>query len=63
MGLDLVNVSMKLANRKGTKWKMGRPNNQAGCTKFGNLINRQGAIRVGRVSNFSKINKRAINGQ
>ena len=38
---------------------MGRPNNQAGCTKFGKLINGQGAIRAGRVSNFSEINKRA----
>ena len=54
MGQDLVIVSMKIANGKGTKWKMGRPNNQAGCTK---LINRQGAIRAGRVSKFSEINK------
>ena len=38
---------------------MGRPNNQAGCTKFGKLINGQGAIRAGRVSNFSEKNKRA----
>ena len=38
---------------------MGRPNNQAGCTKFGKLINGQGAIRAGRVSNFSEINKQA----
>ena len=38
---------------------MGRPNNQAGCTKFGKLINGQDAIRMGRVSNFSEINKRA----
>ena len=50
---------IKLANWKGTKWKMGRLNNQAGCTKFGNLINGQVAIRVGRVSNFSEIDKRA----
>ena len=50
---------MKLANWKGTKWKMGRPNNRAGCTKSGKLINGQGAIRAGRVSNFSEINKRA----
>ena len=38
---------------------MGRPNNQAGCTKFGKLINGQRAIRAGRVSNFTEINKRA----
>ena len=38
---------------------MGRPNNQAGCTKSGKLINGQGAIRAGRVSNFSEKNKRA----
>jgi len=38
---------------------MGRPNNRAGCTKSGKLINGQGAIRAGRVSNFSEINKRA----
>ena len=50
---------IKLANGKGTKWKMGRPNNQAGCTKSGKLINGQGAIRTGRVSNFSEMNNRA----
>ena len=33
---------------------MGRPNNQAGCTKFGKLINGQGAIRAGKVSNFAE---------
>ena len=38
---------------------MGRPNNGAGCAKSGKLINGQGAIRAGRVSNFSEINKRA----
>ena len=38
---------------------MGRPNNQAGCTKFGKFINGQGAIRVGRVSKFFEINKQA----
>ena len=38
---------------------MGRPNNQAGCAKFGNLINGQGAIRVDKVSNFSEMNKQA----
>ena len=38
---------------------MGRPNNWAGCTKSGKLINGQGAIRAGRVSNFSEKNKRA----
>ena len=38
---------------------MGRPNNQAACTKFGKLINGQGAIRAGRVSDFSEINKQA----
>ena len=48
---------MKLAHEKGLKWRTGRPNNWAGCTKFGNLINRQGVIRAGRVSNFSEINK------
>jgi len=37
---------------------MGRPNNQAGCTKFGKLIHGQDPIRAGRVSNFSEINKR-----
>ena len=37
---------------------MGRPNNQAGCTKFGKLINWQGSIRAGRVSDFSEMNKR-----
>ena len=52
-------MSMKLANRKGTKWKMGRPNDLTGCTKFGNLTNEQSAIKGGRVSNFSEINKRA----
>ena len=57
--MNTLIVSIKLANGKGTKWKMGRPNNQAGCTKFGKLINGQGAIRAGRVSNFSEINKRA----
>ena len=55
----LVNVSLKLTNGKGTKLKMGRPNNHAGSTKFGKLINRQGRIRAGRVSNFSEIYKRA----
>ena len=50
----MVAVSIKLANGKGTKWKTGRPNNQAGCTKFGKLINGQCAIRAGRVSNFLK---------
>ena len=50
-------VSIILANGKGTKWKMGRPNNLAGCTKFGKLINGQGTIRAGRVSNFSEMNK------
>ena len=59
MGYDLVIVLIKLTNGKGAKWKMGRPNNWAGCTKFGKLINGQGATRPGRVSNFSKINKRA----
>ena len=59
MGLDLVIISIKLANGKGTKWKMGRPNIQAGCTKFGKLINGQCAIRAGRVSNFSEKNKLA----
>ena len=38
---------------------MGRPNNQAGCTKLVKIINGQGAIRAGRVSNFSEMNKRA----
>ena len=38
---------------------MDRPNNQEGCTKFGTLINGQGAIRAGMVSNFSEIDKRA----
>ena len=38
---------------------MGWPNNQAGCAKFWKLINGQGSIRAGRVSNFSEINKRA----
>ena len=38
---------------------MGMPNNQAGYTKFGKLINEKGAIQAGRVSNFSKINKQA----
>ena len=36
---------------------MGRPRNQAGCTKFRKLINRQGSIRAGRVSNVSETNK------
>ena len=36
---------------------MGRLNNQAGCKKFGKLINGQGAIRAGRVSIVSEINK------
>ena len=52
-------LSIKLANGMGTKWKMGRPNNRAGCTKSGKLINWQGAIRAGRVSKFSEKNKRA----
>ena len=38
---------------------MSKPNNQAGCTEFGKLINKQGAIRAGRVSNFFEVNKRA----
>ena len=38
---------------------MGRPNDQVGCSKFGKIINGQGVIRAGRVSNFSEINKRA----
>ena len=38
---------------------MCRPNNRGGYTKFGILINRQGAIRASRVSNFSEINKQA----
>ena len=50
---------MKLANRKDTKWKMGRPDNRAGCTKSGKSINGQGAIKADRVSNFSEKNKRA----
>ena len=52
-------VSIKIANGKGTKWKMGRPNNPAGCTKSEKLINGQGALRAGRASNFSEKNKRA----
>ena len=59
MGQDLVIVSIKLANGKGKKCKIGRPNDRAGCTKFGNLINEQGAIRAGRVSNFSELKKQA----
>ena len=59
IGLMLVIFQVKFANGKGIKWKMGRPNNQAGCTKFGKLINGQGVIRAGRVSNFSVMNKRA----
>ena len=40
---------------------MGRVQNGkwAGCTKSGKLINGQGAIRFGRVSNFPEKNKRA----
>ena len=38
---------------------MGRPNNSAGCTKSGKLINGQRTLRAGRVSNFSEKNKRA----
>ena len=40
---------------------MGRVQNGkwAGLTKSGKLINGQGAIKAGRVSNFSEKNKRA----
>ena len=58
-GVDLVIVSIKVANGKGTKWKMGRPNNWAGCTKFGKSINGQGAIRTDRVQTFFEIDKQA----
>ena len=58
-GVGFTVILIEIANREGAKWKMGRPNNWAGCTKFGKLINGQGAIRAVRVSNFSEINKRA----
>ena len=38
---------------------MGRPNNQAGCTKSEKSINGKGTIIAGRVSNFSEKNKQA----
>ena len=58
-GVGFSQCINKIANGKGTKWKMGRLNNRTGCTKSGKLINGQGAIRAGRVSNFVEKNKRA----
>jgi len=45
-GANLHNCrnAMCLINIQGANRLKGRPNNSAGCTKFGKLMNRQGAI-------------------